>query len=144
MTPITLDDLQENLDDDVEDPEVDSAGAATAYEELKLANDKKVTWTRPELFTSKLSEALRADTQTIRGLLDRFGVWTTERDSKLQALITLLTETHPHEKVLIFTEYRDTADYVGAALKAAGIERLAVRAASYAADHLASDCFQVS
>jgi hypothetical protein len=34
----------------------------------------------------------------------------------MAALIDLVHSTHASEKVLIFTEYKDTANYIGAAL----------------------------
>jgi hypothetical protein len=42
------------------------------------------------------------------------------------ALIELLTVTHRDDKVLIFTEYKDTANYIGGALQAAGIGKVGV------------------
>jgi hypothetical protein len=53
--------------------------------------------------------------------LDRFGSWDPTRDSKVNALVDLLRNEHPGEKVLVFTEYVDTAEYVAAALEDAGI-----------------------
>lgn len=95
---------------------------AKRYEALDAANPSGVTWVRPELFTPALRRDLDADTARLRSLLDSFGEWDPARDSKLQALIDLLTKTHPDEKVLIFTEYKDTALYVAAQLRAAGVE----------------------
>ena len=54
-------------------------------------------------------------------LLDRFGSWDSTRDSKINALVDLLRNEHPGEKVLVFTEYADTAEYVAQALRDAGI-----------------------
>jgi superfamily II DNA or RNA helicase len=116
-------------DDDLIEHEVDdserlSDAAAQRYE--ALANDAPdyVTWVRPDLFTPGLRQALAADTDAIRSLLDLYGEWEASRDSKLAELIKLLEETHPAEKVLVFTEYKDTANYLAGALRAHGIEKV--------------------
>ena len=38
--------------------------------------------------------------------------WDAARDTKLQALLALLTEQHPNEKVLVFSQFADTVDYL--------------------------------
>lgn len=95
------------------------------YEALQAVNPAGVRWVRPELFTDALRHSLDRDTSALTALLDSFGDWEPARDSKLSALIELLQETHPNEKVLIFTEYKDTALYLAAQLAAAGIEHVA-------------------
>lgn len=103
----------------------DDAGTETTpqeqYDALVDRNPTSVTWVRAELFTAELTKRLQADTDALQSLLDSYGAWTSERDSKMAALIELLTVTHPDEKVLIFTEYKDTADYINTTLLAAGI-----------------------
>lgn len=111
--------------DDSGDPDAAGAGQpadiATRYAGLVSLNPRGVRWVRPALFTHALVEDLSADTDTLRELVADFGDWDRLRDSKLQALIEMLTTTHADDKVLIFTEYKDTATYVASALKAAGI-----------------------
>ncbi|MFD6858162.1 helicase-related protein [Rhodococcus sp. NPDC060090] len=100
--------------------------ASRRYEALVAADPNSVTWVRPEIFTPALRQDLDRDTTALRGLLDSYGGWDTARDSKLAALVALLTKVHPDEKVLVFTEYKDTADYIGTALQAAGIDEVGV------------------
>lgn len=69
---------------------------------------------------------LKTDTAALRALVHEFGEWTAEVDSKLDELVKLVSETHPDDKVLIFTEYKDTANYVAEALKAAGVDRVGI------------------
>ena len=95
---------------------------ADRYQTLVQANPTGVTWVRGLLFTAKLTEDLALDTAALRALMNEFGEWDRLRDSKLTALVCLLTETHPEEKVLIFTEYKDTATYIASALTSAGVE----------------------
>jgi len=103
-----------------------SGGGEAEYENLKAAAPKSVRWIRPDIFSEKLLKDLRADTDALRALVEDFGVWTPGKDSKLQALIDLLMSDHPDEKVLIFTEYKDTANYVANALQAAGVDRVGI------------------
>lgn len=114
-------------DDDVIEHEVDDTerlgdAAAQRYQALIDTNPGYITWVRPELFTPALRDALAADTQALTALLDAYGPWEIGRDSKLEALAKLITEDHPDDKVLVFTEYKDTANYVASALRSLGIE----------------------
>lgn len=96
------------------------------YNALLGADPAGITWVRSQLFTEDLQDALKADTAILRELLRTYGGWSTERDSKLAALIELLAVTHSDDKVLIFTEYKDTANYIASALQAAGISKVGV------------------
>jgi superfamily II DNA or RNA helicase len=112
-------------DDDLVEHEVDNAerlndAAAQRYTALMDDSPDYVSWVRPDLFTPGLRDALAADTDAIRYLLDLYGEWDASRDSKLAELTTLIEQTHPDEKVLVFTEYKDTANYLAGALRAHG------------------------
>ncbi len=118
-----------------ERPAIDSVGdvraewrrlAAKALRQLEESLPSSVQWARSELFTDGLLEALRTDSQVILGLLDRFGSWDHKRDTKLEALERLIREEHPGQKILVFSEYADTAVYVNAALRAREIDRVDV------------------
>jgi SNF2 family DNA or RNA helicase len=98
---------------------------AKALNELKARSPKGVTWVRPSLFVSELKKALEDDTKVIAGLLKQFGIWDQSRDSKLDALQELLEKKHPNEKVLVFSEYADTAIYVADALEKRGVTKIA-------------------
>lgn len=133
--PIPTGTITENTFGEDEDPNADAidpeeqAGGddpSRRYEALVSANPSGLNWIRPELFTNQLQEALDADTSALRSLLVAYGEWTPARDSKLDALTTLLRTDHPDEKVLVFTEYKDTAEYIGAALQDAGIADVGV------------------
>jgi len=116
-------------DDDAED-EIDEIVLPTFgrggadYAALVQNSPKSVRWIRPSVFSDRLLADLRTDTDDLRALTQQFGDWTTREDSKLAELVNLVTITHPDEKILIFTEYKDTANYVAEALKAAGIDRV--------------------
>ena len=83
------------------------------YEALKKRNPTNVTWVRPALFTEwpRRGYPARLASRSV-SLLETYGQWSAEVDSKLGALVDLVTKTHAGEKLLVFTEYKDTADYV--------------------------------
>jgi superfamily II DNA or RNA helicase len=114
-------------DEDESDEFAPAGGTgASDYQALVLSAPKKVRWIRPSVFTNALLEDLRADTEALRKLVTEFGSWSASHDSKLARLVDLLKNEHPDDKVLIFTEYKDTANYVAAALEEAGITHVAV------------------
>lgn len=133
--PIPTGTIVENTFGEDEDPNADDelAGAvekggapSSRYEALVEANPAGVRWVQPELFTEDLHQDLITDTDAIKALLSSYGEWEPARDSKLDALIKLLRDDHADEKVLVFTEYKDTANYIGAALNAAGIDKVGI------------------
>ncbi|MDE0426996.1 MAG: hypothetical protein OXN25_19255 [Candidatus Poribacteria bacterium] len=50
-----------------------------------------------------LREDLTDDAIALTDILKQYGTWDPEKDAKLNALQNLLTQTHPNEKVLVFT-----------------------------------------
>lgn len=117
----------DDAEEDYEGVEPPTTGAAQLqYESLKSNAPKDVRWIRPSVFNELFLEDLKTDTDALKALLADFGVWSASVDSKLDAIVKLVTETHPDDKVLIFTEYKDTANYVADSLIAAGIERVGI------------------
>lgn len=117
---------ESDVDTEFDEEQTDISSAERAYEILKESALPSVVWVRPELFKASLKEALLHDISVIQNLLSSFGDWTYQRDSKLQALLKLISEEHPDEKILIFTEYRDTALYLDGAFSDAGLHGHAV------------------
>jgi hypothetical protein len=98
--------------------------ANEALSHLAERDPNSITWVRSELFTEPLLEDLEHDIEILEGLLERFGTWNETADSKLAALEEMLSQTYANEKVLIFSEYADTARYVAAGLRRRGVERV--------------------
>ncbi len=96
------------------------------YESLVASDPDSINWMRPEIFTPDFRATLEMDTANIQKLLDSFGQWKASADSKLQALTELVTSKHKHEKVLVFTEYADTANYLTEELRKAGVQDVEV------------------
>lgn len=112
---------QEDTEPD-EQHETIAVDAEGNYEALVKAKPKTVTWVRATLFKRTLAKDIESDSATIRDLLDEYGPWFPDVDSKMDRLVELLTKDHANEKVLVFTEYKDTANYIALALKDAGVE----------------------
>lgn len=109
------------VDEDDDLPAFEGAAQAQ-YEELARRKPKAIRWLRPELFSGQLRDDLVSDADAIAALLAGFGAVEHTDDSKIDALVQLLVETHPDEKVLIFSEYKDTVDYVTDALVQRGVK----------------------
>ncbi|HEX8450921.1 MAG TPA: helicase-related protein [Longimicrobium sp.] len=99
--------------------------AAALFELYRTRYPKRFTWLRASLFTPQLRHDLQADADTILSLLAEFGRWDPERDAKLEALVRLLTVERPYEKVLVFTQFADTVDYLCEQLRSRGITAFA-------------------
>lgn len=98
--------------------------AAQVYEQYAGQFRKRFKWLRPTLFTPSLKRDLLADARTLLAVRRQCGAWDAHADAKLSALVDLLTMQHPHEKILVFTQFADTVDYLTRQLKARGIEAL--------------------
>ncbi|MEG5016068.1 MULTISPECIES: helicase-related protein [unclassified Microcoleus] len=87
--------------------------AEVVYREYKTRYPRRFKWLKSDFFdTKKLRRDLREDAQCLIEVLQSCGKWHSQPDEKLAALVKLLTETHPHEKVLIFTQFADTVRYI--------------------------------
>ena len=98
--------------------------AARAYEAYSGPLKNRFKWLPASLFIGALAKDLLSDAQSLLQLLDNCGDWNPEDDAKLSALITLINEHHPKEKLLVFTQFADTARYLNAQLHSRGIEGL--------------------
>jgi len=82
-------------------------------------------WLSSSYFQKKLRRHLLEDAQALLGLLSSFGGWDAQRDTKFQALWTLLTQTHPQQKILVFSQFADTVQYLEQALRDRGLSHMA-------------------
>jgi superfamily II DNA or RNA helicase len=95
------------------------------YETLKAKSPSGIEWVHSELFLPKLKIDIQKDSEVLNKLLTSYGVITENNDSKLQALAKTIKEKYPEKKILIFTEYADTAEYVASGLSKLGFEKVA-------------------
>ena len=122
-------------DDDQEEPAEKSgeawttadfeARAAQIYAEYKGRYSRRFKWLRADLFKSSLERELLSDSNALLDILQAYGDWDPAQDAKLDALNSLLTETFPGEKVLVFSQFADTVDYLEEHLKKRGVANMA-------------------
>lgn len=90
-----------------------------------VVDKNNVEWIPSTFFTDKLKKDLEKDCSNLIEILSICGSWKASEDQKLNELEKLLKETHNSEKVLIFTQYADTANYIFEQLKLRGIDKVA-------------------
>lgn len=105
-------------------PGIDSGQAKSDYDTLERKNPTGVEWVHPEIFTNFLREDLENDSLVLKKLISNFGKITEKNDSKLQALYKTINTSYRSQKVLIFTEYADTAEYVAEGLRRLGLSKV--------------------
>ncbi len=102
------------------------AQAAQAYTRLAGPRRNRYDWLRADLFKPELANDLRADAEALLGVLAEAGEWEPRHDTKLQRLHDLLTRDHPEDKVLVFSQFADTVDYLTEQLRDGATERPAL------------------
>lgn len=100
--------------------------AETLYRYLEEAQRHRFEWLGCGYFDGSLAAALKEDADQLRDIFRRVPKWPADQDRKLDALVRLLRDKHPNEKVLVFTQFADTALYLSEQLERSGIDRLAV------------------
>lgn len=113
--------------------------AEAVYSQYVTEYRKRFKWISPRLFKKTLREHLAADVAELKQLLAVQGLWEPAQDHKLGQLKELLKRVHPKEKVLVFTQFADTARYLGRELEKDGFTQLAV-ASGATADPYALAC----
>lgn len=107
------------------DPEIYLKKAEDLYNVFKSPlNEKHFDWIRAEFFSSSLQQTLISDGNDIIKILKLGKDWNPENDKQLNALHQLLTKTHSDEKVIVFTQFADTAYYLTEELKKRGMKKL--------------------
>lgn len=101
------------------------AQAQEVYHLYRTKGARHFKWLPARLFSSKLSEHLQADVDALLAVLTTCGAWRAAEDEKLVMLTKLIQDAHPHEKVLIFSQFADTVAYLTEQLHARGVKKLA-------------------
>jgi len=100
--------------------------AARLYERYRQEYADRFDWLDAKFFRPELADALRSDADALHRIWQQAGTWNPETDAKLNELERLLTRRHPREKVLIFTQFADTAKYLYDQLRARGLKDIAL------------------
>ncbi len=81
-------------------------------------------WIRAGLFKKTLKSELMKDSAALLQIINMVKEWRPADDRQLNALYDLCTKTHPKEKVLIFTQFADTARYLAEELEKRGMAQI--------------------
>ncbi len=106
--------------------------AAEIYRLYETRYKSRFKWIRSNLFHPMLRKDLTDDALALTKILQQYGTWDSEKDAKLNALQELLTQTHPNDKVLVFTQFADTVQYLTDALSERGLTQIAAATGSSA------------
>lgn len=90
-----------------------------------IENRNACSWISPKYFKHTLKQQLRHDCDILLKMITLCGVWQPDTDPKLNELETLLEERHGTDKIIVFTQYSDTAHYVYQQLKKRGLAHIA-------------------
>lgn len=92
------------------------------YETIKMKNN--VSWLCPTYFKRTLKQQLKKDSETIIKMIELCGVWNPNDDKKVKSLYDLLNKKHGKDKVIVFTQYSDTAMYIYTQLNQMGMKQI--------------------
>lgn len=98
--------------------------AQKIYDLFSSTYKNRFDWISSQLFSCKLKDILISDSRDLLKILDLGKDWSAEQDRQLNALHKLITKKHGNEKVLIFTQFADTAKYITTELKKNGVKQI--------------------
>lgn len=99
--------------------------AKVIYEMYRNHYKNYFDWISPIFFKPELKQHLKEDINALLSILKEKGNWSTDKDEKLKALQELVQKKHPKEKILIFTQFADTALYLQNSLVDRGLGQIA-------------------
>lgn len=98
--------------------------AREVYELFSNTSKNRFDWLRAGFFKQELINHLISDSKNLLKILLLGKNWDPKSDRQLNALYNVCTKIHPTEKILIFTQFSDTAFYIYNELKARGLKQL--------------------
>ncbi len=133
--------ISQNLDDHLEDEDTDAdaednylnlilkeetylQNAGELYKQFETKYKNRFDWIRSDFFTNALQTSLINDSREIIQILSIGKDWSPDSDRQLNALYELLTVAHRNEKVLVFTQFADTAYYLNEQLQKRGLKKI--------------------
>jgi ERCC4-related helicase len=90
---------------------------AKKYYEKCVLEKNRYDWISSNLFTESLKELLIKDAEKIISILEIGKNWNPDDDKQLNSLEKLCEKDNKNEKILIFTQFADTAYYLFESLK---------------------------
>ena len=89
-----------------------------------IENRNACSWISSRYFKRTLKQQLRHDCDILLRMIALCGAWQPDADPKLDELEDLLEKKHGADKVIVFTQFSDTAHYVYRQLKRRGIPQV--------------------
>ncbi|CAK7023479.1 MAG: RNA polymerase-associated protein RapA [Parabacteroides distasonis] len=89
-----------------------------------LTGKNNVQWIDSKYFKRTLKQQLKKDCEQLIAMIDFCYVWNPKTDQKLNELEYLLNNQHKGDKVIVFTQYSDTAKYIYNQLKKRGVQHI--------------------
>ena len=83
------------------------------------------SWINSKYFKRTLKQQLRKDCEVLLRMITLCGDWNPATDQKLNELEELLNVKHNGDKVIVFTQFSDTANYIFKQLKRRGFTHIA-------------------
>lgn len=93
-----------------------SQGAKNIYNVMQ-GHRNKYRWISPRFFKKSLKQQLKRDATLLMQILDIGKNWEATNDKQIDALEKLCSKTHKGQKILVFTQFADTARYLEQELK---------------------------
>lgn len=94
------------------------------YQNDRLTRLRQFRWISSRFFTPGLRGDLLNDAEHLMAIVRELGEWNHEGDTKVAALAELLCTKERHSKVLLFTQFADTALYVAEELRRRGVDHV--------------------
>ena len=89
-----------------------------------LIGKNNVQWIDSKYFKRTLKQQLKKDCEQLIAMINLCGAWNPQTDQKLNELEGLLNDKHQKDKIVVFTQYSDTANYVYYQLKKRGFKHI--------------------
>lgn len=89
-----------------------------------LIGKNNVQWIDSKYFKRTLKQQLKKDCEQLIAMINLCDAWNSQTDQKLNELEDLLSDKHKEDKVVVFTQYSDTANYVYYQLKKRGFKHI--------------------
>lgn len=124
-----MDDTQENISNSGDElPFITSLDYFT--EKVKrcyaiIEQRNTCAWISSKYFKRTLKQQLKHDCEVLLRMIALCGKWKPEEDPKLNELEKLLIGKHGKDKVLVFTQFSDTAHYIYRQLQKRGVDKVA-------------------
>lgn len=89
-----------------------------------ITNKNNVAWLPSGYFKRTLKQQLNQDCVTLIQMIELCGDWQQQTDEKLNELQQLIEGEHKNDKIIVFTQYSDTARYLYNQLCKRGVQAI--------------------